>query len=70
MSSGNYKPAFCETFHSYIMEEFHKWREVNKIPINAVLNGAELNTVIATAKSRLYNERPQAIDAGFEDLSA
>ena len=68
MSSGNWLPAYCEQLQSYILEEFHKWRKENNLSIEVKLDGIELNNLIARAKRRLYEERPEAKDSGFKDL--
>ncbi|KKN59208.1 hypothetical protein LCGC14_0544350 [marine sediment metagenome] len=66
MSQGNYEAAYCEHLHSYIMEEFHKWRKKNNLPINVTMNGNDLSRIIGPAKLRLYSERPEAEKAGFK----
>lgn len=68
MSYGNWKPAFCEQLHSYIIEEFHIYRKENNLPIDFVINGSILSNILVRAKKKLYSERPEAKKAGFEDL--
>ena len=68
MSTGNWLPAFCEQFHSYIFESFHEYRKENNLPTGFVIDGNILSHIIAKAKLKLYKERPEAEKAGFVDL--
>ena len=64
MSEGNYKPAFCEQFHAYILNEFHRYRGGEYKEIDA----AEFMKIVGTAKLRLYADRPESEKAGYEIL--
>ncbi len=37
MSQGNFESAYCEALHTYVIEEFHKWRERNNFPLATMI---------------------------------
>lgn len=69
MSTGNFSPAYIEDFHSLLMKKFHELRPTKATGNGGnivVLNGSDLNDLIASAKMEFYQARPDAKDAGFE----
>lgn len=61
MSNGweNLEPAPMEFFHGRLMDLFHEWRKTKTDKIEVVINGTELNNIIAKAKTMTYNKYPK-----------
>jgi len=65
MSTGNYEPAFCEDLHGKILNEFHLWRKEHNLKPDVLLDGIVLTQIIGRAKIKLYDQRPEAKNAGY-----
>jgi len=69
MSSGDFRASYCEELHGYIMDEFHHYRETNKIEeIEIKMDGSLMSILIGKAKIRLYELRPEAKMSGFYEI--
>ena len=67
MSYGNFTSAFCEDLHGRIIDEFHLWRKEKNLPPDVTIDGILLGQIIARAKIKLYKERPDSKDAGYNN---
>ena len=69
MSTGNDIPAYIEDFHGMLMKAFHDYRNTKVKDLNnqtqVIMDGGDLNNIIASAKKELYKKRPMAEKAGL-----
>ena len=59
----NHEPAPLEFFHALLMKKFHEFRTSGgKGDVNCLINGSDLNKMIASAKMATYAKYPKQVN--------
>jgi hypothetical protein len=68
MSYGNYKAPYVEDLHLRLINEFHKYRKEQGLPIEFPIDGITFSEIVRRAKVSLYQDRPDAEISGGDEL--